>query len=1315
MKKLYVFMLSVIAVLAANAEPVSRSEALQKARQFMPGKQFNANQASSRSKRVMADKEPFYIFNAEEGGFVVISGDDRTVPVIGYSEKGQLLQDDMPDNLRNWLDGYAEQLQAIENGEATPALPRSAKVTRGVSAKPAIAPLIQTQWDQSEPYSLMVPTYTYTNNNNEEVTVRCVTGCVATALAQVMNYYQWPASCPALEGYTTSTLELNVEALPATTFDWSLMKNSYVYSETGAAANEVAKLMRYIGQAIHMNYNIAENGGSGAYIDQDVMINTFGYSRNMHTVSRDEYTTAEWEGMIYQELDAGRPVLYEGSSNTGSGHQFICDGYDGNGLFHMNWGWGGSYDSYFVLSLANPHGTGIGGGTGKSGYIFGQTALIGFQPGSVNEPEIPVITSNVDGFSDATYSRSSGDEDFVSISTGSCKIYASYSYVPTNTYNIEAAWALWQNDQVLGIVSNISNKTINNTQLSAGWSSIRYSPSPVSFGAGLPDGDYRLVQVWRPQGSEGDWTVMSSMNSLRVNIAGNDLTIRKPTTSNVTCTVNTVDTGGKLVKGEPTSITVNLTNTSDASQETLYFWVNYGSSWELCGKGIGFVESGETGDVEILYTPSRPGNYSAKITTDSEGNNEVWSSTITIYDLVEAVVDNITYRYVEGNDYADIVTAEASAFAGKPLVIHSTVTINGNTYNIRKIDYRAFYNVLMTSLTIEEGVESIETQAFIYCVNMTELSLPTTLKNIGTYAFFNCSNLTALTIPEGVESIGSYAFQFCRNLVNVTLPSTIQTIDEKAFGSIKLRSLISNMQHPFAINANVFEQVDLSKATLFVPVGSKAEYQAAPVWKDFGTIMQGEVKEIEIAGITYRYVTGEGIADIIASDKTVLNGTDLVIPGSITVDEKTYKLRKIEDSVFSGYIITSLIIQPGLEEIGSEAFYNCYMIQKLIIPEGVKTIGSGAFSCCFWLKELSLPSTLVSVGDKAFYDCKLTAVSTAIANPQAINPNVFQKRNTVNGVTVVEFTSATLFVPEGTKAKYEAANGWNQFATMMQGEVKETTIDGITYSYITGEGFADIIAADANKLDGYDLVIPGSITVGDKSYKLRKINNEVFLQFHFSSLTIESGVEEIGESAFWNCQIGGNLIIPEGVKTIGASAFQYLTRYKYGDLSQISLPYSLQSIGANAFGGYTSQNLTTVNCRAIRNPFAINANVFQDDNGTFTPAKLIIPKDKDGNVEASYRATGGWQQFFGGTNEIEELPGRCDANSDGSVSVTDIAVVVNSILSIENGGDFDGFGADANGDGGITVTDIGVIVDMILGTGGTNNARRMTRDDVEPQ
>lgn len=1300
MKKLYVFMLSVIAVLAANAEPVSRSEALQKARQFMPGKQFNANQASSRSKRVMADKEPFYIFNAEEGGFVVISGDDRTVPVIGYSEKGQLLQDDMPDNLRNWLDGYAEQLQAIENGEATPALPRSAKVTRGVSAKPAIAPLIKTQWNQSVPYNLKVPSLDY-EYEGKKYTLPCVTGCVATALAQVMYYYRWPLTCPALDAYTTSSKGIEVPALPATTFQWDKMQLTYAGNETGDPANSVAELMRYVGQANEMDYNISSNGGSGAYIHQDVMFNTFGYSRNMYSAYRYEYSTVEWENLIYQELAAGRPVLYSGTSyDAGAdkfgGHQFICDGYDGNGLFHMNWGWGGQSDSYFVLSIANPHSKGIGGGSTKSGYYLGQSAEIGFKPDDKNEPDIPYLESYIN-IGEACYSRSATSANFENVTTQNCYFTARYlNCVPSTTYPIEVGWALWQDDEIISVLAT-NDITIDNRDKNKGARKNYYGPTSVSFGAGLLDGNYRLVQVWRPQGSMGDWTIISSNDAIYMEISGNKLDVRRPNYS-ISYTIDNVSYSGDMSVETDITATITLTNNCDASQQDLFFWVDD----VLVGRALSCVESGKTGEVTVIFNYDKVGTFDVKITEDINGNNVMWNNgTITIHDAQEVAIDGITYALYFGSRTAKVMGRTGTSTS---LTIPATVSSQGTTFAVKSIAAEAFRET-----------------------DVAAVSLPSTLKSIGPLAFYN-TDLVEIDIPEGVEEIGHHAFAFCWQMKKVSLPSTLRTIENPAFYDIPgLQTVIAAMPAPLEIAPEVFycwdrtlQQHFNSNATLYVPAGTKAAYQAAEGWDQFPAIYEGKPAETIIDNITYLCVASEGFADIIAADADALEGKDVTIPGSITVGGKTYKVRKIESKAFYQCPMNSLTIEPGIEEIGSQAFWNCRFSgvgdEVIVIPEGVEAIGANAFEHCYcyysnYSISLSLPSSLQSIGENAFASIPLKTITSNMQHPCAINANVFGNIN---------LSAATLYVPEGSKSEYLAAAVWQDFGTMMQGEVKEIEIAGITYRYITGEGIADIIAAEGTAFgEETPLVIPATITVGEQIYKVKKIMNGVFKKITFSSLTIEPGLEEIGEEAFWNCCLWSyqaELVIPESVKTIGEGAFQYLAGV--GKLA-LTLPSTLTIIGDDAFGGFTSGKLTEVNCRAIRNPFAINANVFQytnnNDETVFTPAKLIIPKDNSKVVEGRYQNTVGWQQFFGGTNEIEELPGRCDANSDGSVSVTDIAVVVNSILSIENGGDFDGFGADANGDGGITVTDIGVIVDMILGTGGTNNARRMTRDAVEPQ
>lgn len=1261
MKKLFVSLMCVVAVLAANADPVSRRAALQKARQFMPGKQFNAAPGFARSKKTM-DTELFYIFNAEEGGFVVISGDDRTVPVIGYSEKGEINQDDMPDNLRNWLEGYVDQIQAIEDGYATPALSRSTR-----STKPAVGPLLQTKWNQGYPYNLQAPTVEYTYQGITYYPI-CVTGCVATAIAQVMYYHQWPQSCPALDAYTTRTRQIDMPALPATTFEWNKMQLTYKGNETGDPANSVATLMRYVGQANEMNYDLASNGGSGAHIHKDKMINVFGYNRNMFTAYRYNYTTAEWENLVYQELAAGRPVLYSGTSHDVQSdeygaHQFVCDGYDGNGLFHMNWGWGGSSDAFFVLSVANPHAKGTGGGTGNGGYIYNQSALIGFQPGSDSDPEIPYFESSTEICIEGTYSRGSRYADFENVSTQNCYFYAYYdNYVPTTTYPIEVGWALWQDNEVLDVLATKA-MTIDNRNTQQGRSPGYSGPQSVSFGAGLDDGQYRLVQVWRPQGSNNDWTVISSISAVCVSISGNTLTVRRPNSYTVTYTVHDVSYSGDMSLGTDNTATVTLTNTCDATQEHLYFWVDD----KLVGHNLGCVEPGKTGQVTVDFICGDAGTFDVKITSDANGNKVMWNGSLTISEAQETAIGGITYALYFGSRVAK-VTGRTTTLTS--LTIPATVEYSGKKFSVTTIGSEAFR-------------ES----------DITAISLPSTLKVIEPLAFYSCTELEEIDIPEGVLKVGHHAFAFCWGLKKVSLPSTLRIIENPAFYDIPgLQTVIVGMPTPLDIAPEVFycwdrtlEEHYNSNATLYVPAGTKAAYRTAEGWDQFSVIFEGEPVETVINDITYSCVPGEGFADIIAADADALSDKDVTIPGSITVGGKTYRVRKICDDAFESISMNSLTIQPGVEEIGSDAFYYCYNIQKLVIPEGVKTIGRGAFRFCFDLKEISLPSTLVSIGDNAFYDCALTSVVSKRVNPSAINPNVFQVRNTVNGETVVEFTDATLFVPEGTKAKYKTTAGWNQFATIMQGEVKETTIADITYRYITGEGIADIVAANVDALSGKDVIIPGSITAGGKTYRVRKIEDDVFYQAEMKSLTIEPGIEEIGNYAFFNSEFEGTLTIPAGVKIIGDYAFRYCFYFE-----TLNLPSTLTSIGDGAFGNWYYLSSVTSD---IMVPFAIADNVFTPYSGkSLSNVTLSVPE----GTKAKYKAANGWKLFTNITEHAVIIPGNGDANGDGQMTIIDATLVIQYVRTHTAPAHFNKANADVDGDGNITMSDAVAILGMIL-------------------
>ena len=304
------------------ASVVTKQDALKKAQNFMPGKSFQTTKTPNHApKRGEQGKDPaYYVFNTtNKDGFVIVSGDDRTESILGYADNGYFDENDIPLNVKAWLEFYENSIRSLDDSQIVSIPQRTAHAS--------IEPLIKTKWGQGRPYNLQCP---IEGENN------CVTGCVATALAQVMYYHKWPASnSEQIPSYYTSTVG-TLEALPTTTFKWDLMKNKYKYDATGDSVDAVAELMRYCGQINEMNYT---NNGSSAFIHCDRLVTLFDYSNNMQNLNRSSFTNKQWEDIIYNDLANNLPVLYEGRNNNG-GHQFICDGFDGNGLFHINWGWG---------------------------------------------------------------------------------------------------------------------------------------------------------------------------------------------------------------------------------------------------------------------------------------------------------------------------------------------------------------------------------------------------------------------------------------------------------------------------------------------------------------------------------------------------------------------------------------------------------------------------------------------------------------------------------------------------------------------------------------------------------------------------------------------------------------------------------------------------------------------------------------------------------------------------------------------------------------------------------------------------------------
>lgn len=386
MKKIFIALLVLGAVLYANAAPVELSHARELAFTFWDNSGCAARSGSTSTDfREVASQmglQNMYIFvNAEGPGFVVMSADDIAHPVLGYSENGHFDASNVPANVAGWLFGYDRTIGAAVANQVETSAEVAAEWTalaNGGMPVPksttAVSPLLSTTWDQGSPYNAQCPGSLYN---------RAPTGCVATAIAQVMKFWSYPSKGMGSHSYTCSyyssqTLSAN---FGATTYNWNNMPN-YVYSSN----TSIATLMFHCGVAVEMNYTPEGSGAQMlAYYDyaddysaETALKKYFGYSSSLHGEVKSAYTDAQWITMLKAELDAGRPIPYSGFDTDNAGHAFVCDGYNNSNQFHFNWGWSGSYDGYYSINALTPGSGGWGGGSGN--YSYSQCAIFGVQP-----------------------------------------------------------------------------------------------------------------------------------------------------------------------------------------------------------------------------------------------------------------------------------------------------------------------------------------------------------------------------------------------------------------------------------------------------------------------------------------------------------------------------------------------------------------------------------------------------------------------------------------------------------------------------------------------------------------------------------------------------------------------------------------------------------------------------------------------------------------------------------------------------------------------------------------------------------------------
>lgn len=443
-------------------------------------------------------------------GYVVVAGDDALgTDILGFTDNGTPAE--MPDNMRAWLDQAG---RAIDYLNAHPmARVKKAEVASRASA---VGPLLgDIHWGQQPYYNRKAPSTSYP------------IGCVATAVGQVMYSHRWPEHGTGSNSYVSTTHKLNIsQDFSQSTYQWDKMANTLDNTSSSETIDAVASMLYDFAVSVDMDFQV---GGSGAYSEKiaGALANHFSYSKQIHCAKRDAYTGEQWLEMLHGELDNGFSVVYGGAtSGMGMGHSFVCDGYNEEGLYHINWGWNGSGNGYFALNaLAYDYVDMTTGQSMKDGFNYHQDMIVGMRPdrdGSTQWRDYEFFT---EGLMAVDAAGQPVDFATVTIPCGSelpVYLYEAYNIsnrmTPAREYGLRLTDANGSQVAVFG-------------QTNAGelrFGPVLDDPVTIKIPQQLPDGEYTVKPYFLIDGETAprDFTTsVGAVSRLNVSVAGGNATI----------------------------------------------------------------------------------------------------------------------------------------------------------------------------------------------------------------------------------------------------------------------------------------------------------------------------------------------------------------------------------------------------------------------------------------------------------------------------------------------------------------------------------------------------------------------------------------------------------------------------------------------------------------------------------------------------------------------------------------------------------------------------------------------------------------------
>ena len=1136
------------------ADPITREQAQQKAEEFLKkcsgSKRLSpvvGKKLSPSRNRTFHSTLPYYVFNrGDNEGYIIIAGDDAIEPALGYTDSGEFIYDEIPDNMRYWLEDYVEYIYYLQN---TPNA-----IRRKVPTHPVISPMLTCNWNQGYPYNNECPMY-FTLG-------RSVTGCVATAMAQVM-YHQRSKSVNEVQtdipGYTTYTShetygQLKVDGIEAgSPIDWANMLDNYNNGGNAKQQLAVAQLMYYCGVSVEMDYT---NNSSGAqsYKVADALNKYFGYSTAKY-VSRSNYTDDTWDALIYNELEQGR-VVYLSGANSEAGHAFVTDGYDGNHCYHINWGWGGQSNGHFLLSSLNPSSQGIGGS--GDGYNQYQDAVIGCEPDNYGEKELPIANATVkkiclanwDKNNDGkfTYGEAASVTDLGNVFSGQKMTVFTELYYFTGltsiTDNAFNGCTMLNNIKLPKNINSIGEYAFN------GCRSLKTFKFPAhirSIGKAAFAGCRVLPDIEIPS------NISEILDSTFAGCAAF-------TTIDLPISVRTLGSRSFSGCSKLTSFTVhNVTPQNlvlgssvfegcDINKATLYTeqgtasyyknadqWKDFGTIYEeRTLSGGNFIEL--TTNKQVFLFNEGTGKYLSK--------GEAWGTQAIVsvnepmrFELrhTTSMPDGVYYLYSNDTGKDGHILFRTSTDTNVGNGVKACFVDGGNSHTSDKSSWWSISSIGNDIYTLQ-----IPSEVSGYNMNQYLGVQPDHVSNIAspTYGVYydvayadNIQNCQWRFVEYNSDALST--FEESKTLKNLLAMAKKRSIDV-SFEQEIYDDLTSNLSEI------KFAQHTLRKKLNFI-----------------------NFKDEELRNVAIKYWDVDGDCEISYSEASKI--TDF--------GYNTFEGRSFID-------LSDLEYFYNAEYLYGNSFQNCKTLETIRIPKNMTHIYYNVFKGCTKLKSIILPEHISYLGFSTFSSC------TALKEVTVLNPNPSKISIGEDLFLGVNLSAATLYVPAGSRELYEKADVWKEFGniieirgrTMPKYSAIEANISGYVYNVDEGKYITNGEAYNTQAVVGNSGLL----------YQFRRSNsmseNQYYLYsdqaggshvlFRTSSDTkVGTGVKacfvdgSLSSSAYWNTSLVGENIytlqVPSndsnykegeylGVQTDHTSDFTYETYGLYWDIQSTS-------------------------------------------------------------------------------------------------------------------------------------------------------------------